>query len=192
MNPLEKLPSIKIPMKGKNKGKFIIVDGDYDGEYFSGFEWRLLNSGYGYRLEADYEYPEEGGWRLKKVNGKAYKESKKIYLAREVARPPKGMWVKHINGNKLDNRSCNLKIISPEESAITRPLPKHHREYTGVKRQTSSINGKRWVSKNRWVAILAGKHLGTFDNKREAAVAYNLAAIEKYGLKARINNIKEQ
>lgn len=44
-----------------------------------------------------------------------------MYVHKEVLRAfhgerPKGMFINHINGNKHDNRLCNLEYVSPTEN----------------------------------------------------------------------------
>lgn len=168
---MENMPFISIPLSGRyGKGKVVLVDGDYDGEYFSLYKW-YVNPQTGLAYRQDY------------VDGK----NVTIMLHNKVARPPKGVWVKHVDGNKLNNRSCNLKWITPSESALTRRLPVGAKELRGVSHPMSKAKGgKLWVSK-RWQAVIKGKHIGTFDTEEEAARAYDKAAKELYGDLARLN-----
>lgn len=94
---------VKIPLHGKlGKGKSVLVDGDYDGEYFGQFKWYVNPGGYVYRRR----YAGEGG---------GY-----VYLHQEVSRTPDGMWTSFKNKDKLDCRSANLEWVTPKESASRR------------------------------------------------------------------------
>jgi hypothetical protein len=43
--------------------------------------------------------------------------------------------------------------------------------------------------KSKWIAQIAGRYIGSFMNKEEAAEAYNQKAIEKWGNYAHLNEI---
>lgn len=94
-------------------------------------------------------------------------------------------YVDHINFNKLDNRKCNLRICSKAENT----------QYQQIStRNTSGYKGVSWDKENnKWYAQIKtnGKHfnLGRFDNKHEAAKAYNIAAIHMFGEFAKLNDI---
>lgn len=54
-----------------------------------------------------------------------YKEGKitharEVYLHRFIMQPPKGMVVDHINGNGLDNRRVNLRVVTPSQNVRNR------------------------------------------------------------------------
>ena len=170
---MEQMPFIEIPLYGKyGRGKATLVDGDYDGEYFAQYKW-YVNPSTGLCFRREYS------------NGK----NSMVTLHTEVSKPPKGMWVKHLNKNKLDNRNCNLEWTTPEKSALTRLLPSKvgNNKYRGVSHPTcKSKNRKLWVGKN-WKANLHSKHLGTYRTEEEAAKVYDVAAKEKYGKLARLN-----
>jgi hypothetical protein len=123
---LEALPYIRIPLHGKNgEGKFTLVDGDYDGEYFSQFKWLVMPNGYVVRC--NYEnYDSKAVTKTGKKKG----YGNYIYLHREVSRTPKGLVTDHINRNKLDNRSCNLRWTDYSGNAMNRSTTIVHKRIT--------------------------------------------------------------
>jgi hypothetical protein len=100
---METMEQVKIPLHGKHgKGKHVVVDGDYDGEYFGQYKWYMLPNGYAAR------------------DGRYEGKSSYIYLHNMVMPKREGYWVDHINRDRLDNRSCNLRYVTPKESALNR------------------------------------------------------------------------
>lgn len=99
-------------------------------------------------------------------------------LARFLVGAAPGETVDHINGNTLDNRKQNLRIlVEPGLNA---------RNSAKYKRPTSSrFKGVSAVCNGKWAARIAyqGKRivLGAFRNEVEAAHAYDEAAREFYG-----------
>jgi hypothetical protein len=157
---------VKIPLRGKRgQGKFALVDGDYDGEYLSNFRWTLNPGGYVMRKKTV---------GLDGTNGGA------IYLHREVCRPLEGHWVDHINRNTLDNRSVNLRSVTPSVNALNRGQGKRTRKGGGYR-------GVKQCSGNRWQTMFRHEHVGTFHNEIEAAKAYDKVAHERYGVDAVLN-----
>ncbi len=158
---MEDMEYIKIPLSGeRGEGFFTLVDGDYDGEYFSQYNWYLnKKTGYVSRPSKD-------------ENNK----KKTIYLHREVSRTPYGYHTDHINRNKLDNRSCNLRWATPSENARNRPLSsrKSKSGYRGV-----SVDGKS--KKNPYKVMVSRKYIGRFSNINEAAKSYDKHAKLMYG-----------
>lgn len=184
-NPLEQLPFIRIPLYGPlGEGKFVTVDGDYDGEYFSQWPWKLMPNGYVARSSQI---------KLATNNWKQHY----IYLAREVARPPAGMWVSYLDGDKLNCRSSNLISISPSESATNRPLGSYlnyrpKSGYRGVRRSpikgggfhyyvaVGAQNGPIYLRDNEGRVVI-------FTDPKAAARAYNEMAIRRWGERAVLN-----
>lgn len=97
---------------------------------------------------------------------------------------PKGMDVDHINGNRLDNRRCNLRAATRPQNAVNR-----------VRTDSRNTSGYRGVTYNKpwgkWVAQLRHKtgsrHLGGFNTPEEAARAYDEAARRLFGEFAQTN-----
>ncbi len=95
------------------------------------------------------------------------------------------MDVDHINGNRLDNRKCNLRLATRSQNL------QNSRKRTGC---SSRFKGVNWLGQNkRWRARIKvfGKEiaLGCFISELEAAEAYNKAAKEHFGDFAKLNEI---
>lgn len=105
-------------------------------------------------------------------------------LHRYIMRPGPDMIVDHINHNGLDNRVSNLRVCTIADNNKNKRL----REGT-----TSKYKGVKWHRVNSyWVAQIGTKnrvHLGVFINEEDAAIAYDIAAIQLYGEYAYLNII---
>ena len=79
--------------------------------------------------------------------------------------------VDHKNGNKLDNRqnTGNLRLLTHAENLLN----KAGWSKCGYKGAYKMTVGKRTY----WLSRIAGKHLGSFKTKLQAALAYDLAAM---------------
>lgn len=91
--------------------------------------------------------------------------------------------VDHINRNKLDNRTCNLRLVTLQQNAANRGS--YGKLIPGVK--------GIYKNKNRYTARIKkhGKriHGGTHDTIEEAALAYNQLAAEHFGEYAALNEL---
>lgn len=123
---------IKIPLFGKRgNGKYTIVDGDYDGEYFSQFRWHLLSNGYVARGSYDH----------------TTRSRSRIYLHHEVLATNKGFWRDHIDRDRLNNRSCNLRLVTPKENAHNRLIHNTDRTYMELTEQEIATRESLLMSK---------------------------------------------
>lgn len=90
--------------------------------------------------------------------------------------------VDHINGNKLDNRRENLRVVTRSQNNWNQKKTRGASIYKGVSWHKQT---KKWrVRVNKF-----GKEygLGLFENEKEAAVAYDEKAKELFGNHARLN-----
>lgn len=100
-----------------------------------------------------------------------------LKLHRLITSCPVGMVVDHINGNALDNRRDNLRVCSQQDNLRNRLLRRDSK--TGFKGVGVQSRGGGFLAR-----IGGGtnkRHLGTFKTAYEAAIAYDKAAIARYG-----------
>ena len=136
---------------------------------------------------ADYADLSRYKWRLRKTKGKnvLYAERSirrpdgkytRLLMHRQLIEPPAGYVIDHINGNGLDNRRANLRPATAAQNAWNAKKRNPRSGYKGV-----------WLAgdKNLWRAAIVcdgqRRHLGYFKDKREAAKAYDEAAIIFHG-----------
>lgn len=99
-----------------------------------------------------------------------------------------GNVVDHINGDKLDNRRCNLRIVSRSQNIQNARKRKRH----GGKKTTSKYKGVCFDKKaGKWMVYLGNKFLGYEDHEHKGALLYNLFAGDKYGKHACLNEVTE-
>jgi len=149
------------------QGKFAIVE-DEDFEYLSQFNW-CFNNGYAVRNVT--------------VSGK----QKSQRMHRLITNCPDNMDVDHINHDKLDNRKTNLRVCSASEN--------NQNQQVRTVAKTSIYKGVYFDKQHgKWKAHIKlnykYKFWGYFTNEIDAAIAYNVAAIEMFGEFALMNNIK--
>ncbi len=143
---------------------------------------------------ADYELIKDRSWHVaikprscyarcrERIDGKA----QEVSMARLLMQPSEGLVVDHINGNGLDNRRENLRVCTYAQNAMNRGKRTSTSKYKAVHKRPDS---------GKWQAtiMLNGKQesLGCYVLEKDAAKAYNKAALKHYGEFARLNIIEE-
>jgi len=98
--------------------------------------------------------------------------------------PPEDMHIDHINGDGLDNRRENLRIVSPRQNqANSRKHVLGQSRYKGVAWCQGAHKWRAYISPDRQQI-----HLGLYDTEIEAAAAYDTRAREIFGEHACLNN----
>lgn len=149
-------------------GGVVTVIDTADKSLVDGFAWRLWANGY-----------------VGTQRGNMY-----LYLHRLIAGAGLEDIVDHINRDRLDNRTANLRICTKGQNSANRG-PDRRRLGTTSRHKGVSLHKRS----GKWRAYVhhmgKTKHLGTFESEDEAAVAYNEAALSIWGTFARLNEVKE-
>jgi len=151
---------ITIPL---TKNTTAIID-DEDADLCK-FKWNRHNAGYAQRMIGKFPNPTLLLMHrviAERISGRALSTSDKI---------------DHANGNRRDNRRLNLRVCSHSQNLANRG--KQTNNTSGYKGVFWSKNNKNWFAQigfaNRDIRI------GTFDNPKDAARAYDEKARELFG-----------
>jgi hypothetical protein len=120
--------------------------------------------------------------------GKAHICLHRVVMSRVLGRALEEYeFVDHIDGDKLNNRRENLRLVTSKQNSRNRRSSKNN---------TSGYKGVTFLAKREtWLAQIwhQGKNmnLGLYDSPELAARAYNEAALKYHGEHAQLNIIKE-
>jgi len=146
-----------IALGGGHSDKYTIVDED-DYEEVIGHGWCY-----------------SGGYALARMNKKTVMLHRFILeLSNEDGK------VDHINHNGLDNRKCNLRVVSNSHNASNRAPYSSKSKYKGVRPRN-----KKWeafITHNK-----KQRYLGVFSTEEDAARAYDYHASTLFGEFAYLN-----
>ncbi len=130
----------------------------------------------------DYEDLKKYKWFAEKRRHNFYADrcvnhrtNKREYMHRRIMKARKGQQVDHINGNGLDNRKVNMRLVGVGEN---------QRNMRRAKNNTSGVTGVRWFARTRkWHAYIQVEgrqiHLG-YHQTLQAAAEVRRRANEKY------------
>lgn len=168
-----------IPLSGRlGSGTCALVDDEYH-VMLSQFRWRWTS---GYAVSGYYE-------------GSSHKTRKWISapMHRVVMNAEHGQIIDHVNGNRLDNRKCNLRLVTNQEN-----LRNMRVDARKTSLSTSRFKGvaRRARFSPSWAAKIMVDYkflsLGSFKCELAAALAYNTAALRIFGSHACINPMTEE
>ena len=152
-----------------SQGMVALVD-DEDYETVNRWKWSAKKGRYTY-------------YAMCKKNGRS--DGRTIHLHRIILNATEMQEIDHVNGDGLDNRRCNLRFCTNSQNQANKRAQKNC---------SSKYKGVSWKkSKKRWLARITvqGKtiYLGSYLSEKNAAFAYNMAAMEHYGDFARLNEV---
>lgn len=110
-------------------------------------------------------------------------KQKTILMHREIMNTPQGVEVDHKDGDGLNNQKCNLRNCD------------HFQNSHNQSRQSNNKSGFKGVSKDKntgkWAVNIKINnkqiHIGCFKDLKDAALAYDKAALKYHGDFARLN-----
>jgi len=134
----------------------------------------------------------EHRWSLSNGYAESWIDSKKVLLhrfliAKEI---PKGMQIDHKNGNKLDNRLDNLRIVTQQQNRFnSKPNKNRSSIYKGVYQDNRPNRKKKMYAYISHNGIRYS--LGSYYTQKDAAMAYDKEAIKLFGEYANLNFPKD-
>ena len=159
------MKAIKLSKKSKNNSDYYAFVDDDDYERLSKHTWNA------------HFYDDDIVYATTNIKGKM------VSMSRYIMDAQKGTHVDHINHDTLDNRKENLRICTPSQNIWN----SRKRKYSSSIWKGVSLN-KRSM---KWIASICVKgkriSLGSFEYERDAAKAYDKAAILYFGEYAMLN-----
>jgi hypothetical protein len=158
-----------------------------------------LSLGYSAVIDAsDVQLVAGSNWYAKRGRNTIYairavyvgdQKSTSEHLHRIILGAQQGVQVDHIDGDGLNNRRANLRAVSASENAMNQRLRKNN---------TSGHRGVSYcAARNKWIAQIQAfnnyYHLGKFETKEEAIIAYMRASAElheEFGEASRVKRLQ--
>lgn len=137
--------------------------------------------------DEDFERLAQWRWHLASVGYAMRRIRNRKVLMHRIIIGEGNCWlmdIDHKNGNRLDNRRCNLRVCTRSQNQQNRRM---------MSNNTSGYKGVCWDTQagkfRARIHLLSGKsvYLGVFDKAEDAGMTYNAAAIKHFGEFARIN-----
>lgn len=145
-----------------------------------------VNAKDGYAIvDKDFAWLDDRKWYLDKT-GYARNKSNATVSMHQIVHGDieKGMYIDHINRDKLDNRKVNLRKVTPQDNTLNRGASANSTsKYKGVSRGIKGV----WIMQIR----RKKRHIiKTYRTEIEAALAYNAYAKELHGEFAYQNEVR--
>ena len=148
----------------------------------------LTHNTFAFIDDADFELVSQFKWWLG-ANGYAYTthtRTTKSLMHRMLLAPPKGQFIDHIDGNRLNNQRSNLRLCTyTQNQQNTKKRIRSSSLFKGVFLDQPQRGKRKWSVQIQ----VQGKreHIGRFENERHAALAYDLWAKDLFGEFAKTN-----
>lgn len=156
-----------------SKGEQTLVD-DEDYEILNSIKWQCFKRKRYQKIE-----------KYARTTIQVDKKKVSLLMHRVIMGDPIGFLVDHINGNTLDNRKSNLRLVNNSQNLMnSEPRKNCSSKYKGVSFDSNTGKYKAQIQINK-----KRTHLGLFENELEAAICYNENALKYYGEYARINEL---
>lgn len=120
-------------------------------------------------------------YRYVKVDQKKYAVHRVIWKL-AYGNIPDDMQIDHIDGDGLNNKLDNLRLVTNQQNQLNRKVNKG-RKYKGVYKSRDKFKAEIMTEEGRL-------YIGVYGTPEDAARAYNEAAKEHHGEYARLNEIK--
>jgi hypothetical protein len=158
---------MKVLVKSRKHGIFEVLIDDEDFDLFNKYAWYI-------------KVCSHTNYLVRSMTGKDH--SKREYFHRKIMNPGKNH-IDHIDSNGLNNRKSNLRPCSRSKNMQNSKKPKNNK---------SGYKGVHWCKEHKsWRAkiMVDGKaiYIGSFKNKEDAALAYDVAAKKYHGEFANLN-----
>lgn len=143
--------------------------------------------------DVDFSEISKYKWCLHETAGKKYakravsqqivgKKHKTKLMHQQIIKPSKRFQIDHINGNGLDNRRENLRIVTHQQNLMNQIKTRGTSQFKGVTWDKLRVKWNAKIKLNRKTI-----NLGRFDSEQEAALAYDKAAKNLFGEYAKLN-----
>lgn len=131
-------------------------------------------------------YLHKGGYAARSIKGNG--KTITVFLHHFITGVDFKYVVDHINGNRLDNRKSNLRVVTAQQNSFNRARNKN--------KISSIYKGVFWSKeKLMWFSLIKlngeSNHLGYFKSEIDAACAYNEKSKELFGEYARLNDVPD-
>lgn len=163
-----------MPKKSKNLPPIDVLRGTFDCDIQTGIITSKI-SRTSRRVGERADRAEAIGYRVIWFNGHFYKAHRIVWLFAYGEQPPD--CIDHINGDRSDNRICNLRVAPHRMNMCNRPAPRHNTSgVKGVHRRSDNGMYRAYVSVNN-----KRTRLGQFPSLAEAAAAVREARARLHG-----------
>lgn len=175
---MESVGSVEIPL---SRGLSAIIDKE-DFERVSKYKWCAVKS----TKDGEYYASAAASKFKKKIKGFRTIRLHRFIMGLDVGDP---FEVDHKNLNKLDNRKCNLRLCSKSQNGSNRVDIQSSSGFKGVKINKKLNKWEAWIKYTDSSGVKHNKYIKLFSDPKDAAKAYDEAALKYHGEFARTNKM---